>query len=686
MWRPGRRRFVQTIGIALCLTAGLHVGTSGALLPGERRYELVTPPSNGNIDVYYPYATGSYLLPSQNDFKTELPFRAAADGDAVVYVGDPPSLGGSPSQGPGGGNEYLAARLPDGGWSQQDIQPPGEERLNNLRYGGFAGDLTEGFLSSPRSLVEGAPAGPVLYARDSAKATYTALAAGGAFEGGTASASHVLVAAADSLYDFAEGTLKKVNLLPEEGGSAAGARFGGADLLDAISASGARIFWTGGEGTLYVRENDEQTLEIAEGASFWAASADGEKVFFTDEKEGLTSDSTAVRGEPNLYEYDLEAPEGEQITDLTPYKNADVRGVIGASEDGSYVYFIATGELAEGGSREPCTLSELVRTGCNLYVYHEGAPLRFVAKLSAADLYELPGSGIGLGEFGDMEGPAHRTAEVSPGGSLVFVARESLTGYPAEGEISGAVAAALEKTVGPITEVYDYDPHLKQLFCVSCDPSGEPPSVVRIEEAGEQAAYVPFSGNETYQPRFVSADGGQVFFDSVEPLVPQDTNGVQDVYEWERPEPGGCEESGGCVYLLSGGTSSTFSWLLDASENGDDVFMITRAQLVAEDQNDNYKVYDVSNDGPSQVAPPVCVGGACQGAPPVPPVFATPAGVTFEGVGNFEPEPQEKEIKLCKKGDTKKHGVCVKKKKKTKRKQSGRGGVKRLRAVGRGRR
>jgi hypothetical protein len=669
------------------LVAGRSFSETSGGLPDGRWYELVTPPSNGNVDVYYPLATGSYLLPSQNGVDTRLPFRAAADGDAVAYVGDPPSVGGSASQGPGVGNEYLAARVPGGGWAQRDIQPPGEERLTSLHYECFSGDLTEGFLSSPRALAEGAPSGPALYARESTSGMYTALAAGGACEGATAGASHVLVSAAGSLYDFTEGALKPVSLLPEEGGSAAGARFGGADLLDAISSDGSRIFWAGGEGTLYMRENDEQTLEIAEGASFWAASADGEKVFFTDEKEGLTSDSTAAPGEPNLYEYDLEAPEGEQTTDLTPYKNADVKGVIGASDDGSYVYFIATGKLANEGSSEPCTLAgnKLVRTGCNLYMYHEGEPLRLVANLSAADLYELPGSGSGVGEFGDMEGPAHRTAEVSPGGSLVFVARESFTEYPAVGEISGIVAAALETTVGPITEVYDYDPHLKRLFCVSCDPDGEPPeppSVTSIDEAGEQAAYVPVSGNETYQPRFVSADGGEVFFDSVEPLVPQDTNGVQDVYEWERPEPGGCEENEGCVYLLSGGTSSTFSWLLDASESGDDVFMTTRAQLVAEDQNDDYKVYDVSNDGPPQIASRVCGGGACQGAPPVPPIFATPASATFEGVGNFGPQPQEV-VKPCTKGYTKKHGVCVKVKKKAKRGRGGRGGVKGLRAVGR---
>ena len=60
-----------------------------------------------------------------------------------------------------------------------------------------------------------------------------------------------------------------------------------------------------------------------------------------------------------------------------------------------------------------------------------------------------------------------------------------------------------------------------------------------------------------------------MFFDSAEPLVPADTNGVIDAYEWEREGVGTRQcplaVDGGCVYLLSGGTSPTDSWLIGAS-------------------------------------------------------------------------------------------------------------------------
>jgi hypothetical protein len=48
----------------------------------------------------------------------------------------------------------------------------------------------------------------------------------------------------------------------------------------------------------------------------------------------------------------------------------------------------------------------------------------------------------------------------------------------------------------------------------------------------------------TIEARAVSADGSRVMFDTPNALVPQDTNGVRDVYEWE----------GSAAHLISSGT------------------------------------------------------------------------------------------------------------------------------------
>ena len=119
-----------------------------------------------------------------------------------------------------------------------------------------------------------------------------------------------------------------------------------------------------------------------------------------------------------------------------------------------------------------------------------------------------------------------------------------------------------------------------------------------------------------------------MFFDSVEPLVPADTNGKQDVYEWERYEPESktdsctnagesasetCEAEKGCVYLLSGGTSTDASFLIDASANGDDVFIATRAQLVPQDQNDNVNLFDARVGGVQPLAAAGVLGDGLPG-------------------------------------------------------------------------
>ena len=96
----------------------------------------------------------------------------------------------------------------------------------------------------------------------------------------------------------------------------------------------------------------------------------------------------------------------------------------------------------------------------------------------------------------------------------------------------------------------------------------------------------------------------------------------------------------GCAYLLSGGTSAAASWLLDASSSGEDVFIITRAQLTGEDQNDAYEVYDVRVGATQPVAPAVCAPStpsACQPEPPSPASFSVPASAGFAGMGNLPP-------------------------------------------------
>ncbi len=615
-------------------------------LPDGRLYEMVTPPDNYDADTYVPEAKGLEHA-FEEGIGTTLPFQSSPEGDAVAYVGDP-TIGGSASRGHGNGNQYVATRSVGGRWEQHDLDPLG----HTVTYQGFSNDLSTGVLDACDStpLAADAPGEEydVLYSHAvGAPTSYQPLFTfnsppnkssnefggwatgvtdvsgcylgredrdGVAYAGASADFGHILFEANEALtpeagseipseaqndlYDWDNGQLHLVNISPE-GMPLPGAVFGSPretsdredppDFSNVISANGSRIFWTDlANNNLYLRENDTKTTLISEDARFWTANGEGTEVFFT--KEG------------DLYLYNVDSTVAK---DLTP--DGGVRGVLGTSEDGSYLYFVSTNILAP----------HAITGTPNLYLYHEGSVI-FVAALSPED--ESNVGEFAAGTFGDWAvNLGHRTAEVTPNGhSLVFMSRASLTGY----------------RNGGLSEVYVYETESGRLLCVSCNPTGE--ETEPLTNGRIMAAFLPVSYENTHQRRWISDDGSRVFFDSRDSLVPQDINHKQDVYEWERDGSGSCRQDDGCIYLLSGGTSTSASWLLDASANGDDVFIATRAQLTPQDRNDNYDVYDVRVGVP----PPTsltCEGSGCQGIPPAPPIFATPASVTFGGVGNFEP-------------------------------------------------
>ncbi len=173
--------------------------------------------------------------------------------------------------------------------------------------------------------------------------------------------------------------------------------------------------------------------------------------------------------------------------------------------------------------------------------------------------------------------------------------------------------------------------------------------------------------------------------------MPADVNGKEDVYEYEPEGVGSCgassetfsEKSGGCVDLISSGTSSEESAFLDASAGGGDVFFLTASELVPQDVDAAFDVYD-AHECPgaspcpvtSAVVPPACTTtDSCRAAPsPQPSVFGAPPSATFSGAGNLAPivtKPAAKSLTrtqklsraltVCrKKRNKRKRAVCVK--------------------------
>jgi hypothetical protein len=583
--------------------------------------------------------------------------------------------------------------------------PPGCTDLYSLTAGtgAYRALFTTSQLAGSTSCLGTFPAGA------SADHSHVLFEAGGIINQEVTEQTGGKAAGAGNLYDSAGGKLYLVNVLPDGQpeptptaslGSPRAAKYGFPGLDHAVSASGSRIFWSSVEipegyieevppfspEALYVRENDTQpqspigpegkcsvvadacTVQVdagepgcvaeakcgSGGGVFWTASADGSRVFFTDCKK-LTADSTADPtgcAGPDLYEYDVDTA---RLVDLTVDHNpgdplgAAVNGVVGASEDGSYVYFAAGGVLAPNATATPGQV--------NFYVRHDGVneliatgvdggaipPLNAIA----AERYDWAGS---LGE---------RTAEVSADGHAVaFDSTTPLTGYEN----------------GGLREAFVYDALTKRLSCASCNPDGAPPSGTEKEFGYSLGGYLPTSSNPTFMQRFISADGSRVFFDTKQALVSQDTNGLLDVYEWERngtgtcttPAPGGAET--GCIYLLSGGDGADGSYLVDADATGENVFFASRDKLVSRAHNESVALYDARVNGGFPETSLACTGTGCQGVPPAPPIFATPSSTTFTGVGNFAPpgstvaKLKKAKIKQCRRGRVRKRNKCVKRK------------------------
>ncbi len=639
-------------------------------LPDNRAYEAVSLSDGGDGQVQPPHSWHQ-----QNDSRetgTQAPIRASASGDAVAYVAGAPEVGGSGSAGSGFGNVFLATRGADG-WSSSDIMPPLEDEEVYL---GFSDDLSLAVLFDydvPLT-ADAAPAPcDVLYTRGTDDGAYDAMFTAGDLQGTCEDSGETRLAGisaddssvifesplalshgatqgdpepreeTENLYDNVAGHVYLVNILPN-GTPELNATYGGEigvqeegepapvdhDYADVISTNGSRVVWTDrNTGDLYVRENpaspDASTVLVATDALYRGASSDGSKVLYT--KGG------------DLYEFDLET---DLTRDLAPA--GAVLGVLGNSEDGSYVYFVAEKVLASNESAHGERASE---GQPNLYVSDAGET-SFIATLSSEDNSMIENA-IALNEndFGDWRfSLMHRTAEVTPDGrSVVFSSRRSITGYDNEGGCENS-----ESEVTGCPELFVYDAESRQLTCASCNPTGAPPEAARHESpnrVGGAFLPVPTQGSTgAYQVRWISSDGDRVFFDTAEALVPQDTNGVQDVYEWERSGSGTCHEPTGCIYLISSDLSSEEAYLLDASATGGDVFFTTRAPLVPQDRDEKIDLYDAhectSASPCSQTASLACTGAGCQGAPPAAPAYATPPSVTFGGIGNFAPVPPGK--------------------------------------------
>jgi hypothetical protein len=715
------------------LITGSSAG-AGVTLPDSRTWERVTPAGKGGSAVVAPTLGG---------------VQAAVDGNGLAFS----TLGAS--TGAEGGripepSESLARRI-GGVWVATDISPAQETSSpaavgNQFRL--FSSDLSRA-LVEPRgqrvrqptllsdeasertpylreNLADPVRWRPVVTGKPGFANVPTGTVFGGdpegqllAFQspvrvvGGTPDLDHVIVQSRTplsaeagnvpgTLYEWSDGRLQLVSLLPDsEGGGASEAMLGygstaihGGSTIHAISDDGRFVYWGNKEesrpSALYLRDvvagqtirlDVRQPGALGTGPAapiFQAASADGRLAFFTDTQQ-LTADAGETGSDLYVCEL-IQAPGGEEcsLRDLTPETDgtsSEVQGISAVADDGDYVYFVANGALAPGAEVGDCAETSagsgqlIPGTSCNLYVAHlndSSWSTRLIGGLSSADWRDWSRAQGLTGEV---------VASASPSGRyLGFMSDRSLTGYDNHDAASGEADE----------EVFRYDAAADNLVCVSCNPSGARPQGALIDpdlasppaDWGSGAFEGPLWGGRwlganlpdpqtpevgssyTYKPHSV-LDDGRVLFNAFDPLVPADSNRTSDVYIYEPHGDGSCTPSsaspgivqaagGGCVALLSSGTSSEESGLLDATPSGSDVFFMTSARLSVLDEDNEYDIYDARVDGVVARQEPrtQCLGEACQ-----PTVSSPSPGVlgssSFQGPGNVH---EKRANRRCPKG------------------------------------
>ena len=652
-----------------CPNQAFRIGPA-ASLPDCRGYEMVSPidKNGGDITTKCNYNCN---LTAHN--------QASLDGGKVTYssyksFGDAVSSNYSNQyiatrNGAGWATHAISPPRPEGG-----IYPEYSPLYDiDVQFKAFTDDLSAAWLYDDglQPLTPDALTNSInIYQRDNQSGGYSALTTTvptsvnedprnlgvPEFEGYSASGSHAVFSAEAALtgdaapgtkrqlYDSSGGQLHLVSVLPNGTANPNPSLAGGPEgtrnahertgtLYHAVSDDGARIYWTAtpstGAGRIYVRENPGEpqsalngsgecteptracTIPVSESvpggaeASFWTASTDGEKALFST----FSSEASLKASEASLYEFDLASQSATLLSEK-------VSGVLGASDDLSYVYFYSKEALAPGATKGES----------NLYL-SQGGLLTFVATTAN----------------GSERAPIRRAVRITPDGrNIAFETARRQPGYDNTDGITGKLDI----------EVYTYDADSETLTCVSCNPSGARPigglrhnpytvpgTIPYNSNTAPAAAYLSTAENQVYSPRDLSDDGSRLFFNSYDPLLPGDNNGELDVYQWEAQGAGTCGDPGGCLGLISSGAGSYKSEFIDASADGSDVFFETDCSLVAEDPG-LVDIYDARIEGGFK--PPsadlACVGDACQPAPEAP-RFASPASANFRGAGNPSGSP-----------------------------------------------
>jgi hypothetical protein len=353
----------------------------------------------------------------------------------------------------------------------------------------------------------------------------------------------------------------------------------------------------------------------AAAAVFEGASRDGSRVYFSTEQKLLDSDEdTSTRRD--IYEYDFNAEPGEELRSLTSSalpEGAGVTGTVRISDDGAYVYFIATGRPLAGENARGVAPQA---GASNLYVHHRErgeatGETKFVAALAPLDVAALQHSLTDLSK--------RPVVTSSDGRYLAFLSYADPTGERLAGDAH--------------RDMFRYDAVDDELLRIWTDDPANNGSD-RSDGSWFEGPYESgFYGGRQSMWRGgswpISDDGETMALRTDEPLSADDVNGVADVYMWQ--------ESTGKLTMISDGKSVYAANFSGVSKSGNTILFNSTAALTPWHTSGVLALWAVRKGGgfPNPPAPePRCDGDGCQGPIAGPPTVPDVGSVDFSGGGN----------------------------------------------------
>jgi hypothetical protein len=458
--------------------------------------------------------------------------------------------------------------------------------------------------------------------------------------------------------------LSVVGVLPaSEGGEAptGGSHAGGPGATNnfstrnTISQDGSRVFFTdAGTERIYMRTPHAEpaaTIPISAGAASWQATTpSGSFVFYAEGTELYRF---------NVDEFERSAkPEPEALAEAREQLTTGAEGVetLGVSTNGAYSYFVAPGVLAANireyqNSKGETVVEKAVSGARNLYQWQQGDPSPvFVAERGVENGSEGRGTRV------SADGKTVLFASTVPltdypngpnceeGENLRFEPCNEYFRYAADtGRLSCVSCSPVQASARREPFMTKQDPALTQL------PHQAVHSFL-TRNLSDDGTRIFFETEEA----LVSEDENHQ-----SDVYEWEAEGAGSC---TSASPTFDAVAGGCLYLISTGQSGQTSYFADASADGSSVFFFTVQPLVGQDQDDNQDVYDARVAGgiaaQNPLAPSPCTGEACHGAPEGAPAFGTPASLSLSGTGNLVP-PSPPPPKTCVKPKKLTHGKCM---------------------------